>query len=179
MTFGAAYAKSQLAANQRLPLKGTVFVSMSDRDKAAIVPVVQELQSLGFRIIATEGTRNALLEAGLSNIELILKLHEGRPHVLDAIKNEQIHLILNTPSGQEARTDAQLIRRTALAYKIPIVTTIAAPRRRLPPLKPCKPQPSGYGHFRTTIGRNAKHWFWQLCLAAATAGDRQPRLCPD
>ncbi|MDR5639974.1 MULTISPECIES: carbamoyl-phosphate synthase large subunit [unclassified Thermosynechococcus] len=125
MTFGAAYAKSQLAANQRLPLKGTVFVSMSDRDKAAIVPVVQELQSLGFRIIATEGTRNALLEAGLSNIELILKLHEGRPHVLDAIKNEQIHLILNTPSGQEARTDAQLIRRTALAYKIPIVTTIA------------------------------------------------------
>ncbi|MFN4280517.1 carbamoyl-phosphate synthase large subunit [Thermosynechococcus sp.] len=125
MTFGAAYAKSQLAANQKLPLQGTVFVSMSDRDKAAIVPVVQELQSLGFRIIATAGTRNALLAAGLSNVDLILKLHEGRPHVLDAIKNGQIHLILNTPSGQEARTDAQLIRRTALAYKIPIVTTIA------------------------------------------------------
>ncbi len=123
--FGTAFAKSQLAANQKLPLGGTVFVSMSDRDKAAIVPVVQELQSLGFQIIATEGTRNALIEAGLEGIELILKLHEGRPNVLDAIKNEQIQLILNTPSGEEARADGRLIRRTALAYKIPIVTTIA------------------------------------------------------
>ncbi|XFA72177.1 carbamoyl-phosphate synthase large subunit [Thermosynechococcaceae cyanobacterium Okahandja] len=125
LDFGTAFAKSQFSANQKLPLSGTVFVSMSDRDKAAIVPVVQELQSLGFRIIATEGTRNALMEAGLEGIELILKLHEGRPNVLDAIKNEQIDLILNTPSGEEARADGRLIRRTALAYKIPIVTTIA------------------------------------------------------
>lgn len=123
--FGMAFAKSQLSVHQKLPLGGTVFVSVSDRDKAAIVPVVKELQSLGFHIIATEGTRNALMAAGLENVERILKLHEGRPHVLDAIKNGQIALILNTPSGKEARSDGCVIRRTALAYKIPIVTTIA------------------------------------------------------
>ncbi|WP_448533263.1 carbamoyl-phosphate synthase large subunit [Parathermosynechococcus lividus] len=133
--FGTAFAKSQFSAHQKLPLKGTVFVSMSDRDKAAIVPVVQELQSLGFQIIATEGTRNALMAAGLENIELILKLHEGRPHVLDAIKNEQISLILNTPSGEEARADGRLIRRTALAYKIPIVTTIAGAKATVAAIK--------------------------------------------
>ncbi|ATS18838.1 carbamoyl phosphate synthase large subunit [Parathermosynechococcus lividus PCC 6715] len=133
--FGTAFAKSQLSAHQKLPLKGMVFVSMSDRDKAAIVPVVQELQSLGFQIIATAGTRNALMAAGLENIELILKLHEGRPHVLDAIKNEQISLILNTPSGEEARADGRLIRRTALAYKIPIVTTIAGAKATVAAIK--------------------------------------------
>lgn len=122
--FGTAFAKAELAANQRLPLKGYVFVSTNDRDKAAVVPVVQDLMALGFHIVATEGTRKALHEHGLE-VELVLKLHEGRPHVLDWVKNEQIHLIINTPSGEEARADGRLIRRTALMYKIPIVTTIA------------------------------------------------------
>ncbi|HEY9617316.1 MAG TPA: carbamoyl-phosphate synthase large subunit [Microcoleaceae cyanobacterium] len=122
--FGTAYAKAELAASQRLPLKGTVFVSMSDRDKATVVPIVQDFIDLGFKIIATVGTRKILMEHGLK-VDLILKLHEGRPHVLDSIKNEQIHLIINTPSGEEARADGRLIRRTALMYKIPIVTTIA------------------------------------------------------
>ncbi|MGI0484831.1 carbamoyl-phosphate synthase large subunit [Pantanalinema rosaneae CENA516] len=122
--FGSSYAKAELAASQRLPLKGTVFVSMSDRDKATVVPIVQDFITLGFRIIATIGTRKTLMEHGL-DVDLILKLHEGRPHVLDSIKNEQIHLIINTPSGEEARADGRLIRRTALMYKIPIVTTIA------------------------------------------------------
>ncbi|MBL1175004.1 carbamoyl-phosphate synthase large subunit [Pantanalinema sp. GBBB05] len=122
--FGTAYAKAELAASQRLPLKGTVFVSMSDRDKAMVVPIVQDFIDLGFKIIATVGTRKTLMEHGL-DVDLILKLHEGRPHVLDSIKNEQIHLIINTPSGEEARADGRLIRRTALMYKIPIVTTIA------------------------------------------------------
>ncbi|MDG2992185.1 carbamoyl-phosphate synthase large subunit [Candidatus Synechococcus calcipolaris G9] len=124
-SFGAAFAKSQLSAHQRLPLSGTVFVSMSDRDKQTIIPIVKDLQALGFHILATEGTRQALIDAGLAEIELILKLHQGRPNVLDAVKNERIHLILNTPFGEEARLDGQLIRRSALAYKIPIVTTIA------------------------------------------------------
>ncbi|MBD2437178.1 carbamoyl-phosphate synthase large subunit [Nostoc sp. FACHB-110] len=122
--FGRAFAKAELAAGERLPLKGTVFVSMSDRDKAAAVPVVKEFIDLGFTIMATFGTGKALQEQGL-NVELVLKLHEGRPHVLDAIKNQKIQLIINTPSGEEAHTDARLIRRTALAYKIPIITTIA------------------------------------------------------
>ncbi|MEH2193840.1 MAG: carbamoyl-phosphate synthase large subunit [Nostoc sp.] len=122
--FGRAFAKAELGAGERLPLTGTVFVSMSDRDKAAASTVVKEFIDLGFTVMATLGTRQVLLEQGL-NIELVLKLHEGRPHVLDEIKNQKIQLIINTPSGEEAQTDARLIRRTALAYKIPIITTIA------------------------------------------------------
>ncbi|MBW4523490.1 MAG: carbamoyl-phosphate synthase large subunit [Scytolyngbya sp. HA4215-MV1] len=127
MDFGRAFAKGELAANQRLPLKGTVFVSMSDRDKTAVVPIVKDLIAMGFNIVATEGTRHTLQDHGLE-VELVLKLHEGRPNVMDWIKNENIQLILNTPSGEEARADGRLIRRTALAYKIPIITTIAGAR---------------------------------------------------
>lgn len=122
--FGRAFAKAELGAGERLPLKGTVFVSMSDRDKNAAVGVVKEFIDLGFTVMATFGTRRVLQENGL-NVELVLKLHEGRPHVLDAIKNQKIQLIINTPSGEEAQTDSRLIRRTGLAYKIPIITTIA------------------------------------------------------
>jgi carbamoyl-phosphate synthase large subunit len=126
-SFGRAFAKAELAAGEFLPLKGTVFVSMSDRDKSDAVNVVKELMTLGFTVMATLGTRRVLQENGL-DVELVLKLHEGRPHVLDAIKNQKIQLIINTPSGEEAQTDARLIRRTALAYKIPIITTIAGAR---------------------------------------------------
>ena len=98
---------------------------MGDRDKQAIVPVVKDLLDLGFHIVATQGTRRALMEHGL-DVELVFKLHEGRPHVVDWIKNSQIQLIINSPTGeQEARVDGRTIRRTALLYKIPIVTTLA------------------------------------------------------
>ena len=123
-SFGTAFAKAELGAGQRLPQSGTVFVSTSDRDKAAVVTVVKDLLELGFHVVATEGTRKALREQGVT-VELVLKLHEGRPNVMDAIKNEKIQLIINTPSGEEAKADGRLIRRTALSYKIPIVTTIA------------------------------------------------------
>jgi len=126
-SFGAAFAKAELAANQRLPLKGTVFVSMSNRDKTQVVPVIKDLIDLGFQIIATEGTRKVLLENGL-DVALVLKLHEGRPNVMDSIKNENVQLIINTPSGEEAQADGRLIRRSALTYKIPIITTIAGAR---------------------------------------------------
>jgi carbamoyl-phosphate synthase large subunit len=122
--FGRAFAKAQLSANQKMPLSGTVFISMSDRDKQTVVPIAQDLIDLGFKIIATSGTRQVLQDAGLE-VELVFKLHEGRPHVLDWIKNERINLILNTPFGEEAQVDGRLIRRSALTYKIPIVTTIA------------------------------------------------------
>ncbi len=123
--FGRAFAKGELGAGQVLPLKGTVFVSMSDRDKVLVVPVIKEFIDLGFHVLATDGTRKVLQEHGLKEVELVLKLHEGRPHVLDAMKNHNIQLIINTPSGEEAQTDARLIRRTAITYKIPIITTIA------------------------------------------------------
>jgi carbamoyl-phosphate synthase large subunit len=122
--FGRAFAKAQLSANQHLPLSGTVFISMSDRDKKTAVPIAKALIEMGFKVVATDGTRQVLREAGLE-VELVYKLHEGRPHVLDWIKNEQVQLIINTPSGGEAQADGRLIRRSALAYKVPIVTTLA------------------------------------------------------
>ena len=123
--FGRAFAKGELGAGEILPLSGTVFVSLSDRDKVTVVPVVKDLMDLGFSVMATEGTRRVLRENGL-DVELVLKLHEGRPHVLDAMKNQNIQLIITTPSShKEDQTDGRTIRRTALTRKIPIVTTIA------------------------------------------------------
>ena len=139
--FGKAFAKAELAAGQRLPLEGTVFVSMTDRDKQAIVPVVKDLIDQGFKIAATEGTRKTLQEHGLDDIDLVLKLSEGRPHVIDWIKNKQIQLILNTPSGEDAQAEGRLIRRTALAYKIPIITTIAGAKATAGAIRSLKSQP--------------------------------------
>jgi carbamoyl-phosphate synthase large subunit len=122
--FGRAYAKAELAAGQRLPATGKVFISTNDRDKEAVVPIARSFIELGFKIVATAGTRRVLQAHGLE-IEPVLKLHEGRPNVVDVIKNQQIQLIINTPSGEEAQADGRLIRRTALMYKVPIVTTLA------------------------------------------------------
>jgi carbamoyl-phosphate synthase large subunit len=137
--FGRAYAKAELAAGQKLPLTGKVFVSMSDRDKLAVVPIVRDLIDLGFQIIATSGTQKVLEEHGLV-VESVLKLHEGRPHVVDIIKNGQIQLIINTPSGEEAQADGKLIRRTALVYKIGIITTIAGAKATAAAIKSLQSQ---------------------------------------
>jgi carbamoyl-phosphate synthase large subunit len=122
--FGRAFAKAELGAGQRLPLNGTVFVSMNDREKKAVVPVVKELINMGFQVVATAGTQQTLEEHDLK-VDLILKVHEGRPHIVDSMKNHQIQLVINTPLGQRAQVDDRSIRRTALAYKIPTITTIA------------------------------------------------------
>ncbi|HEY9695796.1 MAG TPA: carbamoyl-phosphate synthase large subunit [Trichocoleus sp.] len=138
--FGKAFAKAELAASQHLPLKGTVFVSMNDRDKQAAVAVVKDLLNLGLKIVATQGTRKILRENGL-DVDLVLKVHEGRPHILDSIKNEQIQLIVNTPIGEAAQQDDRVIRRTALAYKIPIVTTIAGAKASAAAIASLQSQP--------------------------------------
>ena len=113
---------------------------MSDRDKLAVVPVVRDLIGLGFKIIATSGTQKVLEEHGLA-VESVLKLHEGRPHVVDIIKNGQIQLIINTPSGEDAQADGKLIRRTALVYKIGMVTTIAGAKATAAAIKSLQSQP--------------------------------------
>jgi carbamoyl-phosphate synthase large subunit len=138
--FGRAYAKAELAAGQVLPLTGKVFVSTNDRYKQAVVPIVRDLLALGFTVVATSGTQKVLEEHDLV-IESVLKLHEGRPNVVDIIKNNQIQLIINTPSGEEAQADGKLIRRTALAYKIPIVTTIAGAKATAAAIKSLQSQP--------------------------------------
>jgi carbamoyl-phosphate synthase large subunit len=140
--FGRAFGKSQLSANQKLPMEGTVFVSMNDRDKSAVVPIVKEFLDLGFKVIATAGTQAILQSHGLE-VEAVLKLHEGRPHILDAIKNEQVQFIINTPSGSEAQADGRLIRRSALDYKVPIVTTLAGAKATAAAIKAIQREPMG------------------------------------
>ncbi|WP_338441596.1 carbamoyl-phosphate synthase large subunit [Synechococcus elongatus IITB4] len=138
--FGRAFAKAELAASQRLPRQGTVFISVSDRDKAAIGPIAREFLQLGFRVVATGGTQKVLAEQRLS-VEPILKVHEGRPHVLDALKNDQIQLIINTPAGARAKVDDQIIRRAALDYKVPTVTTIAGAKATVEAIRALLDQP--------------------------------------
>jgi carbamoyl-phosphate synthase large subunit len=139
--FGKAFAKAEIAAGVRLATQGTVFVSMSDRDKVATVPVVQDLINLGFKVVATAGTRKVLQEHGIDNVELVLKLHEGRPHVIDWIKNNWIQFIINTPSGEESLADGRLIRRTALDYKLPIITTIAGAKATVAAIRSLQSEP--------------------------------------
>lgn len=138
--FGRAFAKAELAASQRLPRHGTVFISVSDRDKAAIGPIAREFLQLGFRVVATSGTQRVLAEQRLS-VDPILKVHEGRPHVLDALKNDQIQLIINTPAGARAKVDDQIIRRAALDYKVPTVTTIAGAKATVEAIRALLEQP--------------------------------------
>ncbi len=138
--FGKAFAKAELAASQKLPLSGTVFVSMNDRDKEAVVPVIKDFLDLGFKVTATMGTRSFFWDQGVK-VDLELKLHEGRPNILDAIKNENVQLCIITPSGEEARADGILIRRSALAYKIPIITTIAGAKATVEAIRSLKSQP--------------------------------------
>ena len=133
--FGKAFAKAEIGAGVRLATSGTIFVSMSDRHKAAIVPVVRDLLELGFRVVATAGTSKVLKDHGIEDIPVVLKLHEGRPHVIDWIKNDWIQFIINTPGGEESKVDGRFIRRTALNHKLPIITTIAGAKATVAALR--------------------------------------------
>ena len=150
--FGKAFAKAEIAAGVELALEGTVFVSMNERDKILVVPVVQEFIDIGFKVVATSGTQKVLQENGISDIEVVLKVHEGRPHVIDWMKNKQIQLIINTPTGEESQTDARLIRRTALDYKLPIITTIAGAKATVAAIKSLKSEPLGVKALQDYIG---------------------------
>ena len=122
---GLAYAKSQMAAPPPLPRKGNVFISVKDSDKEALIPVAREFVKLGFGIIATSGTAAALAKAKIK-VKKVFKLREGRPNVLDRVKNGDINFIINTPSGKIPRQDEVAIRNASLARKIPIMTTVRA-----------------------------------------------------
>jgi len=124
-SFGLAFYKAQEAANQLLPGEGTVLITATDRDKPGTLEVAREFMKLGFRIKATEGTCRFLATHGIET-EPIYKMHEGRPNIADGIKNREIHLIINTPSGRLSKHDDSYIRKAAIKYKIPYITTIAA-----------------------------------------------------
>jgi carbamoyl-phosphate synthase large subunit len=122
MDLGAAVAKSQIAAGQKLPEQGTVFISVQDRDKEAALPVAKEFHDMGFTIMATRGTA-AFLEEHQVPATPIKKVSAGRPHVVDAVKNKEIQLILNTGATSQTQRDGYEIRRAAIKYKIPYATT--------------------------------------------------------
>ncbi|MCE3250440.1 MAG: carbamoyl-phosphate synthase (glutamine-hydrolyzing) [Geminicoccaceae bacterium] len=125
--FGAAFAKSQLAAGNQLPEHGTVFISVRDRDKPAMVALGRVLLERGYQLIATRGTAEHLRAAGLA-VEDVNKVFEGRPHVVDRIKDGRIVMVLNTTEGQRAIRDSYTLRRAALVYKVPYYTTVAGAR---------------------------------------------------
>jgi carbamoyl-phosphate synthase large subunit len=124
-TFGEAFAKAQLAAGQILPAGGTVFFSVNDADKPAAVELARRYVQMGFRIVATQGTANALEKSGLT-VERVYKVKEGRPNIVDLIKGDRIQLIINTSCGQDTFFDEKAIRRAAVMARIPTITTIAA-----------------------------------------------------
>jgi carbamoyl-phosphate synthase large subunit len=124
-SFGLAFYKAEEAAQQVLPASGTVLITVNDKDKGGALEVAQEFKRLGFQIKATNGTHRFLSQQGLES-ELILKMHEGRPNIVDGIKNGEIQLVINTPVGRLSTHDDSYIRKTAIKYKIPYITTIAA-----------------------------------------------------
>ena len=124
---GIAYAKSQMSAQPALPLKGNVFISVKDSDKPAALEVARDLAELGYKIHASSGTAKFFAESGMS-VPVMLKIREGRPNVVDAIKNGDVHFILNTPSGRAPREDEVAIRSAAVAARVPTMTTLRAAR---------------------------------------------------
>ena len=122
--FGPAFAKAWLAAGHKLPVEGTAFLSVHDRDKPALVPVARRLARLGFRLVATHGTAESLRRHDIE-VETLRKVYQGHPHVVDALQNGEIHLVVNTPLGRESHVDDTVIRQTALSRDIPCVTTLS------------------------------------------------------
>src|ERR1700694_807533 len=125
--FDEAFAKAQIAAGQRLPTKGTVFVSVTDHDKPHVVEVAHRFVDMGFKLVATHGTADILEEAGLA-VERVYKVKEGRPNALDLIKADRIQLIVNTPHGPDPYFDEKAIRRAAVTGRITTITTLSAAR---------------------------------------------------
>ena len=139
---GTAYAKSQIAAGGPLPLDGCVFISVSDTHKSEAIDLAKRFIDLGFKIISTSGTATALKNAGLK-VEVIHKLSEGRPNTIDLLKNSEIQLVINTPSGQIPREDEIKIRTTAVYTNTPIITTIGSAKAALDGIAALKE--NGYG----------------------------------
>ncbi|MDM8569057.1 carbamoyl phosphate synthase large subunit, partial [Thiotrichales bacterium HSG1] len=133
-SFGEAFAKSQLAVGSNLPTSGIAFLSVRDVDKQVTINIARELSLLGFELIATRGTAQALHQAGI-DCTIVNKVTEGRPHIVDRIKNDEISFIVNTTEGKQTIADSFTIRRTALQHQVSYTTTIAGARATMLALK--------------------------------------------
>ena len=135
--FGEAFAKAQLSAGQTLPTAGTVFISVNERDKAAVAEIAKFFVQLDFKLVATHGTADVLERAGLI-VDRVYKVKEGRPNVVDLIKGDRIQLVVNTPHGPDPFFDEKAIRRAAVQHHIPTITTLAAARAAAEGIAACK-----------------------------------------
>ncbi|MBP7506506.1 MAG: carbamoyl-phosphate synthase large subunit [Prolixibacteraceae bacterium] len=124
-SYGMAFFKSQEATQTSLPVKGTVLITIADRDKAKIIETASKFIEMDFKIMTTGGTQKFLADNGIPS-ERVLKVHEGRPNIIDAIKNGDINLVINTPAGKQSEYDDSYIRKAAIKYKIPYITTTSA-----------------------------------------------------
>ncbi|MBN2665614.1 MAG: carbamoyl-phosphate synthase large subunit [Bacteroidales bacterium] len=124
-SYGMAFFKSQEATMSPLPIKGTVLITIADRDKNRILPAARNFRDMGFTIISTGGTRQFLIDNDIP-ADIILKVHQGRPNIVDAIKNKEIDLVINTPAGRLSEYDDSYIRKNAIRYKVPYITTTSA-----------------------------------------------------
>jgi len=122
-SFGVAFAKAQLSVGQRLPDGGTAFVSVNNDDKANLVPIARDLAELGFRLVASRGTAAYLRAYGL-DVDVVFKVNEGRPNIADEVVNRKIDLIVNTPLGRQSYFDDRAVRRAAMMYQVPCITTL-------------------------------------------------------
>jgi carbamoyl-phosphate synthase large subunit len=121
---GSAYAKAEYGAGNQLPLSGNIFISVNNQDKQEIIKIARDLDEMDYKIIATMGTRKVLLEHGI-NCKTIFKVGEGRPNIVDSIKNEDVQMIINTPLGAQSRFDEYQIGKAAIKHNIQVVTTIS------------------------------------------------------
>ena len=124
-SFGLAFYKAQEATQQCLPMEGGALITLTDEDKPAGLEIAKRLKALGFTIAATKGTHDFLTKNGIES-KLIDKMHEGRPNIVDAITNKEIQLVVNTPIGRLGQYDDSYIRKAAIKYKVPYITTVSA-----------------------------------------------------
>jgi len=141
-TFGEAFFKAQEATQQALPPEGTVLITVAERDRPAVIEVARQFAQLGFRIMATIGTAGCLARHGIPS-QVVNKMHEGRPHIVDFVKNGEIRLIINTPAGKQSQYDDSYIRKNAIKYKVPYVTTLAGALAAAKGIAACRQAGSG------------------------------------
>ena len=151
-SFGLAYYKSQEATGQSLPSEGTVLITVEEKDKGGILEVARAFAKIGFRIKASEGTYKYFAANGIA-AERILKMHEGRPNIVDAIKNGEIQLVINTPAGRLSKYDDSYIRKAAIKYKIPYITTVAAAVAAVKGIEACR---QGHGRAKSLQSYHAE-----------------------
>ncbi len=151
-SFGLAYYKSQEATGQSLPAEGTVLITVEEKDKGGTLEVARAFANIGFKIKASEGTHKYLADHGIAS-EKILKMHEGRPNIVDAIKNGEIQLVINTPAGRMSKYDDSYIRKAAIKYNIPYITTVAAAVAAVKGIAACR---QGHGRAKSLQSYHAE-----------------------